>query len=73
MTDRYHAFTVVLERDIRSDDAEAVINAIRQLRHVLSVEPHVVDVEDWAARERVRRELGQKLWEILYPKEKPGT
>ena len=39
MTDRYDAFTVVLERNIRTDDAEPVLAAIRQLRGVLDVIP----------------------------------
>ena len=29
MTDRYNALTVILEKDIRSDDAESLIAAIR--------------------------------------------
>jgi hypothetical protein len=37
MTDRYHALTVVLDREIRTDDAEDIINAIKQLRHVVDV------------------------------------
>jgi len=28
MTDRYYALTVLLDEDIRDDDAEAIINAI---------------------------------------------
>jgi hypothetical protein len=46
MTDRYNALTVVLEHDIRDDDAEAVANAIRQLRRVLSVSGNVADMGD---------------------------
>lgn len=67
MTDRYNYLTVALEKDIRSDDAEALISAIKQLRGVLSVEPNVSDPGDWLAESRVRQELGTKLWEILYP------
>ena len=55
MTDRYNALTVVMEKDMRDDDAEALIAAIRQLRGVLSVSGNVAD-------------LGQKLWSVLYPK-----
>lgn len=35
MTDRYHTLTVVLERDMRDDDAAALIAAIGQLRGVI--------------------------------------
>lgn len=68
MTDRYNALTVVLEKDIREDDAEALLNAIRQLRGVLSVHGNVADFDDQIAQDRVRHELGEKLWRVLYPK-----
>lgn len=65
MTDRYNAFIVVLERDIREDDAEPILNAIKHIRGVLSVKPHVADFSDSIATERVRAELQQKLWDVL--------
>lgn len=68
MTDRYNYLTVALERDIREDDAKALIGAIRMLRGVLKVAPHVVEAGDWTAEERVRRELGEKLQAVLHPK-----
>lgn len=67
MTDRYHAFTVVLEEDIRCDDGEPILNALRQIRGVISVKPHVTGVADHDARERVRHEFAKKLWDVLYP------
>jgi hypothetical protein len=36
MTDRFCGLTVVLDRDYRDDDAKALINAIRQLKGVVS-------------------------------------
>ncbi len=65
MTDRYNALTVVLDRDIREDDAEHLINAIRMLRGVLSVNPNVSDLQDHVAIMRVKRELTQKLYDAL--------
>lgn len=61
MTGRYNALTVVLERDVRDDDVEALQNAIRQLRGVLSVSGNVSGLTDQMAEERARRELGDKL------------
>jgi hypothetical protein len=72
MTDRYNYLTVALAKDMRSDDAEALINAIMMLRGVLKVEPNVADSDDWTAEMRVRQELGAKLLEIIYPKKVPG-
>lgn len=68
MTDRYNALTIVLEKDIRDDDAEALLSAIRQLRGVLSVSGNVADLGSHLAQERARRDLGEKLWRVLYPK-----
>lgn len=72
MTDRYHTLTVVLDKEIREDDAEGLIQAIGWMRGVLSVTGKVADLDSHMAVERARRELGEKLWEILYPKRPKG-
>ncbi len=68
MTDRYSKLTVVLETDMRSDDAESLINAIKQMRGVLDVSGDVMDSGSYLAEARVRNEMSKKLWEVLYPK-----
>lgn len=68
MTDRFNVLTVALEKDIREDDAQVLISAIMQLRGVLSVEGHVSDPNSWAAEQRVRKELHEKLFAVLHPK-----
>lgn len=65
MTERFNALTVVLEEDLRADDAEALIAAIGQLRGVLSVSGNVADITTHTAQERARHELGQKLLAVL--------
>lgn len=70
MTTRLKGFTVVLEEDMRDDDAEPLRLAIEQMRGVLSVAPVEMSGPDYFALQRVRRELGDKLFAILYPKEK---
>lgn len=67
MTDRLKGCFVAFDRDIREDDAETLINAIRCLRCVLSVETHVTDLGDWNARERVRLELWEKVRDVFFP------
>lgn len=67
MTDRYNAFIVILDRDIREDDAEATINAIKQIKGVLGVQPHIADANEGIAEARVRRELIAQLWKVFYP------
>lgn len=68
MTDRYNTLTVAIENDIREDDAEAILSAIRQIRGVLSVKGNVADTTAYLAEERARSELGKRLIEIVYPK-----
>ena len=72
MTDRYHTLTVVLDKDMRDDDAEGLIQAIGWMRGVLKCTGKVADLDSHMAEERARRELGQNLWEILYPTRPTG-
>ena len=65
MTDRYDAFIVILERDVREDDAQATIDAIKQLRGVQDVKPHTSDFNSTIVRTRLRTEIEQKLFSVL--------
>ena len=71
MTDRLKGVVVTFETDLRTDDAEAIIEAIKMLRGVEAVAPSVADISDHMNRMRVRQELGRALWKVLYPEEKP--
>lgn len=70
MTDRYYALTVVLDKDIRDDDCESIINAIKMIKHVLDVKGQVASPETWMAENRALNEMRMKLWEVLNPKSK---
>lgn len=61
MTDRLKGCTVVFDRDIRVDDVEALLNAIRMVKGVLRVEPSISTPDDWMAATRARTELLSKL------------
>ncbi len=67
MTDRIYALTVVLDKDYRDDDVEAITNAIKMIRGVLKVTNHIATSETYMAQERARRELTEKLWGVLRP------
>lgn len=69
MADRYIAFTVTLEEEIRGDESEPIVNAIRMIRGVGSVVPVVKDVHDYCAGETARRELTAKILDVLKRKE----
>lgn len=65
MTDRLKGLIVVLDRDIRTDDAEPLIAAIQQMRNVAEVKPIVAEMGDFFERSRVKREILTKLLETV--------
>ena len=67
MTDRINSITVVLEKDVREDDSEALLSAIRQLRGVVSVTGNVCDITSHIAEVRARTEIGAQIMAVLYP------
>jgi hypothetical protein len=72
MTTRLKGFVVALEHDLRDDDAQVIKSALEQIRGVLTVKPIESASEDMIVEQRIRRELGQKLWAVLYPEKKEG-
>lgn len=65
MTDRYNYLTVALERDIREDDAECLINAIRMLKGVTGVKGNVSDSDSYTAELRANCVWREKLLNLL--------
>lgn len=63
MTDRHAGFLVTMADDIREDDAEAVITALRMVKGVLNVSPVPASVEQHIAWTRAdaawRRQLAE--------------
>lgn len=67
MTERLKGVLVTFEDDVREDDAEHIINAIRLIRRVLTVKPVPNDIKQSIAEDRVRHELHEKLFRVIYP------
>ena len=65
MTDRLKGFVVILNSDMREDDANSVALAIGMLRYVASVKPLVANVDDCVAVERAKYELREKLYKAI--------
>ena len=66
MTDRFKSLLVSLDKDIREDDAESLLNAIRMLKGVLHVQGNISDaLEDSTIAMRERHRLEKKLWEAI--------
>jgi len=72
MTDRFHSLVVVLEQDIREDDAQNLIKAIKLLRGVADVSGAVADLASHTAEVRARTALGQQILDVLFPEKPQG-
>jgi hypothetical protein len=64
MTDCHAGYIVTLADDIREDDAEATLTALRMIHGVTSVTPIVANHELVIAKERLRREFKEQVWEF---------
>lgn len=67
MTDRLAGLTVTFAQDVREDDAEAIIDAIRMVKGVSGVAPLVADWHLHIATDRARTDLRKQLAEVLWP------
>lgn len=65
MTDRIKGFVVTLDSDMRIDDIDQILNAIKMIKGICSVEPSVSNFDDTMNRERIKSELRGKFIEFL--------
>jgi hypothetical protein len=71
VTDRHAGYLVVLDRDIREDDAEQILTALRMIRGVAEVRPILATAEMHMDRElvesRARLKVRDAVMGALYP------
>ncbi len=65
MSDRVKGFIITLEKDVRLDDVELLMQTIRYMRGVANVEPSLVDSSDWINQKRVKTELREKMYKFI--------
>lgn len=65
MTDRIKGFTITLEKDVRVDDVQPLIQAISMLKGIAHVEPSLSTCEDHMNREMIAHEFKMKLYNFL--------
>lgn len=65
MTTRIKALTVTLSEDMREDDTEAVLTALRMVKGVIDVTAHVADLSDHVARLRAQRDIETRILAAL--------
>lgn len=66
MTDRINSFIVVLDHDVREDDAEDIKTALRMIGGVVSVEANVAGsrIDAYTAERRVRTQIVDRLLDM---------
>jgi len=70
MTDRWNGFIVTLDRNLREDDAQPIMEAIQMLKGVQHVEPSVAspistDVMEMQVRAKLALEMGNLARDVL--------
>lgn len=65
MTDRIKGFTVTLAEDVRIDDIEATMDAIRMIKGVVDVQPYVADSNDHINRMQILSRVRTKFIKFL--------
>lgn len=68
MTDRVKGCYVAFDKDLRTDDVECVLDAIRMIRCVAEVtaEDYVTDPDDWMNRQQIRSDVGWTCSTVLH-------
>jgi hypothetical protein len=70
MTTRLKGLTITLDHNIREDDAQRIIDAISMVKGVMSIKAIESNADDYIIEQRIRNEIGRKLLDIIYPKDK---
>jgi len=65
VSDRIKGCWVAFDHDIKDEDAEPIMDAIRRLRSVDAVEARVADMDDWMARKNVKAEIRAAVVELF--------
>ena len=67
MTDRHAGYIVTLDRDIRDDDAQPILDALRMIQGVIDVHPVVADTPLMMAQARADVEWRKRIVAMLIP------
>lgn len=65
MNERHAGYVVTLTEDLDDEAAQQVLNALRMIKGVLSVEPITASLDVHIGTERARSEIRGKLLDLL--------
>lgn len=69
MSDRVYTFTVTLDAAYRDEDVESIKTALAMVKGVADVVPLVADPQLYFACKKAQSDLGEKILNVIYPKE----
>jgi len=73
MTDRIKGVLVTFEKDIREDDCEPIIGALKMIKGVLTVKPYISKMEDYILYQRGHFDARNEMFELLRKEPKNPT
>ena len=65
MTDRHAGYLITLAENLREDDAEQILTALRMVRGVLSVEPVRTGIDQQIAQSRADTVWRERIYKLL--------
>lgn len=65
MTDRHAAYLVTLAEDIREDDVEEILSAVRMVRGVMAVQPVETNLDQQIGQVRADGAWRERIFKLL--------
>lgn len=65
MTARVKGFTVTLERDIKQEDFQRILEAVEMITGVLHVEPVLATGKDHITRMRLKNDITRNILKVI--------
>jgi len=65
MTARVKGFTVTLEKDIREDDFQRILEAVEMIKGVMHVEPSLVTGNDHINRTKIKIDVTRNIMKLV--------
>jgi hypothetical protein len=67
MSDRHKGYVVTLDASLRDDDSKLVMDAIRMIKGVVSIDPVIDHPGAEIDRQVVRLEFYRKIMDVIFP------
>lgn len=65
MTDRIKGVLITFEKDIRDDDAQPIIEALKMIKGVLTVKPYITGMEDYMLYQKGHMDARREMFNYL--------